>query len=81
MINLEDAKNNVKKLAGTPLMECFKMENISESIIMVCDAACNGDKEARAIQTCIPNEMAFIGLYPHIMKNFDIKPEQLHKDE
>lgn len=52
--------------------------DITESIRLVCEAAGNGDKEAIAIQSCIPSEMTYMGLYPQYIKAFDILPTELY---
>jgi len=77
-MNLKEAKNIVRQLAGETLASVAKRkDNIdyNEAIRLVCAAPLN-DEEAKILQGCIPSDMAFMGLYPHVMKSFDIKPDK-----
>ena len=68
-MELDKAKEIVRSLAGTRIYDKSKYSSIdiAEGIRMVCDNSLN-DPESREVQNCIPQEMSFMGLYPHIMK-------------
>jgi hypothetical protein len=83
VMTLVDAKNIVRTLHTGSLKVTQELPDShlhAEAIRLVCEAVQNGDTEARGIQTCIPNEMAYMGLYPHVMKRFDIFPEVITKE-
>lgn len=78
-MSLQEAKDIVRQIIYCGSMEAtMKLPNSHfhpEAIRLVSEAACNGDGEAIAIQTCVPDDMHFMGLYPHTMKTFDIAPD------
>jgi len=81
-MDLTEAKDIVRQMSCGSVEATMKLPNThlhSEAIRQVCAAACYGDKEAQGVQTCIPDEMAYMGLYPHIMEKIDIIPEGSNK--
>ena len=77
-MELSEAKDIVRQLYCGSFEATMKLPNThlhGEAIRLVCEAACDGDEEARGVQTCIPREMSYMGLYPHIMEPSDIKPD------
>lgn len=64
-MELKEAKD-----MGKSFVEAIKINDIAESIRMVCEAA-NHDLEAKSLLGCIPDSMSYMGLYPHTMKRFD----------
>lgn len=69
-MELKQAKDNVRQLVGKSFVEAIKINDIAESIRMVCEAAVH-DLEAKVLLGCIPDSMAYMGLYPHTMKRFE----------
>lgn len=77
-IALTEAKDIVRQMYPGSLEATLKLPNShlhADAIRLVAEAACKGDKEARAILSCIPEGLHFMGLYPHAMKTFDYNPE------
>jgi hypothetical protein len=70
-MELKEAKQIVESLKNKSFEEAMKIENVNEAIRMVCEAAPR-DEEAARLQAYIPTEMSYIGLYPHVMKSFDM---------
>lgn len=73
-MELNEAKQIIKSLEGKSFMEAIKVDNVREAIRMVCEVA-HSDAEAAYIQSFIPSEMHFMGLYPHIQKTFEGMPK------
>lgn len=73
-MELNEAKQIIRSLEGKSFLEAIKVDNVGEAIRMVCEVA-HSDSEASYLQSFIPSEMHFMGLYPHVQRPFDTMPK------
>lgn len=82
-MTLQEAKDIVRQMNVASFAATMKLPNShlhAEAIRLVSEAACNGDGEAIAIQTCVPDEMHFMSLYPHTMKVYEFVTDNLTQE-